>query len=271
MLDRITHTNSNNETLDFTSLGIFVNYNDLRNFEWGVKSKNNKITGFSKGIVNKTIPFVFLVDQQKANEIKNQFYEHFEIDILKKEKGYFEIGGYKYYCYAIKSTKSKYLIDKRLLYLDVGITTDDSYWIKETTYTADFSSSSTRTVTKYPFTYPFTYSIPKTVSIVNGSFTDTDMIMRIYGRCTNPIVDISDNTYQLYVTLNAGEYAEIDTFKRTITKYSSNGMQSNIFNSRNKNYDTFKKIPQGSFDVTTVGAEKVDIVLIERRSEPKWA
>jgi hypothetical protein len=271
MLDVITHTNSNNETLDFTSLGIFVNYNDLRNFEWGVKSKNGKITGFSKGIVNKTIPFVFLVDQQKANEIKNQFYEHFEIDILKEEKGYFEINGYKYYCYAIKSTKSKYLIDKRLLYLDVGITTDDSDWIKETTYTADFSSSTAKTVTKYPFTYPFTYSAPKSVNIINDFFTDSHAVIRIYGRCTNPIVNINDNTYQLYVDLNAEEYAEIDTFKSTITKYSSNGVQSNIFNSRNKSYDTFKKIPQGSFDVTAAGAKKVDIVLIERRSEPKWA
>lgn len=271
MLDRITHTNSNNETLDFTSLGIFVNYNDLRNFEWGVKSKNNKITGFGKGIVNKTIPFVFLVDQQKANEIKDQFYEHFEIDILKEEKGYFEINGYKYYCFAIKSTKSKYLIDKRLLYLEVGITTDDSDWIKETTYTADFSSMQARTTTKYPFTYPFTYSAPKSVNIINDFFTDSHAVIRIYGRCTNPVVNINDNTYQLYVTLNAGEYAEIDTLHMTITKYSSDGAQTNIFNSRNKSYDTFKKIPQGSFDVTAVGAEKVDIVLIERRSEPKWA
>lgn len=271
MLDRITHTNSNNETLDFNSLGIFVNYNDLRNFEWDVKSKNSKITGFSKGIVNKTIPFVFLVDQQKANEIKNRFYEHFEIDILKEEKGYFEINGYKYYCYATKSAKSKYLIDKRLLYLDVGITTDDSDWIKETTYVADFSSSTAKTVTKYPFTYPFTYSAPKSVNIINDFFTDSHAVIRIYGRCTNPIVNINNNTHQLYVDLNAREYAEIDTFKKTITKYSSNGVQSNIFNSRNKNYDTFKKIPQGSFDVTAVGAEKVDIVLIERRSEPKWA
>lgn len=271
MLDRITHTNSNNETLDFTSLGIFVNYNDLRNFEWGVKSKNNKITGFSNGIVNKTVPFVFLVDQQKANEIKNRFYEHFEIDILKEEKGYFEINGYKYYCYAIKSAKSKYLIDKRLLYLDVGITTDDSDWIKETTYTADFILAQAKTITKYPFTYPFTYSTPKSVNIFNDFFTDSHAVIRIYGRCANPIVNINNNTYQLYVDLNAGEYAEIDTFKKTITKYSSNGVQSNIFSSRNKSYDTFKKIPQGSFDVTAVGAEKVDIVLIERRSEPKWA
>lgn len=271
MLDKIKHTNSNNETLDFTSLGIFANYSDLRDFEWSVKTNNNRITGFYKGVVTKTIPFVFLVDQQKANEIKNQFYEHFEIDILKKEKGYFEINGYKYYCYAIKSTKSKYLIDKRLLYLSVEITTDDSYWIKETTYTADFSSAQARATTKYPFTYPFTYSVPKFVNIINDFFTDSHAVIRFYGRCTNPIVNINNITYQLYVDLNVGEYAEIDTFKRTITKYSFNGVQSNIFNSRNKSYDTFEKIPQGSCDITTVGVKKVDIVLIERRSEPKWS
>lgn len=270
MLDRIKHTNSINKTLDFTSLGIFVNYNELRDYEWQVKTNNNRITGFYKGVVKKTIPFVFCVDYEKAEAIKNAFYEHFEIDVLRQSMGYFEINGYKYYCYVIKSVKSEYLEDKSILSLDVEITTDDSYWIKETTYTADFSTSSSRTVTKYPFTYPFTYSVPKTVNVVNESFTDTDMIMRIYGRCTNPIINISDNTYQLYVTLNAEEYAEIDTFKKTITKYSNDGVQSNIFNSRNKSYDAFKKIPQGSFDITTVGVEKVDIVLIERRGEPRW-
>lgn len=271
MHEKITHTNSNNETLDFTALGILVNYNDLRDYEWGVKTKNDKITGFYKGVVKKTIPFVFCVDEYEADEIKNRFYEHFEIDVLQKKKGYFEINGYKYYCFAVKSVKSNYLISKRHLHINVGIATDDSDWVKETTYTADFSSSSARTITKYPFTYSFTYSAPKSLNIVNDSFTDTNAIIRIYGRCTNPIINISDNTYQLYVTLNIGEYAEIDTFKRTITKYSADGVRSNIFNARNKLHDTFKRMPQGSFDITTIGAEKVDVVLVDRRSEPKWS
>lgn len=64
MLDRIIHVNSNNEVLDFSSLGMYVNYNDLRDFEWQVKTKNDRITGFYKGVVKKTIPFVFLVADQ---------------------------------------------------------------------------------------------------------------------------------------------------------------------------------------------------------------
>ena len=34
MLDKFTHTNSKGETLDFLSLGIFANENELRDYEW---------------------------------------------------------------------------------------------------------------------------------------------------------------------------------------------------------------------------------------------
>ena len=50
MLDRITHTNSNNETLDFTSLGIFVNYNELRDYEWEIKSSIIGLQDLQKGL-----------------------------------------------------------------------------------------------------------------------------------------------------------------------------------------------------------------------------
>lgn len=271
MLDRIIHVNSNNEVLDFSSLGMYVNYNDLRDFEWQVKTKNDRITGFYKGIVKKTIPFVFLVaDQQKANEIKNQFYEHFEIDILKKEKGYFEINGYKYYCYLTKSTKSKYLIDKRLLYLSIEITTDDSYWIKKSNYIVDFNEMTSTESTKYPYTYPFRYFGSKAISIINESFTDSDAIIRIYGECTNPLVNISENVYQIGISLAANEYAEIDTFNKTIFKFSSDGIRTNIFDYRDKTHDAFKKIPEGDFSISTNGKFKIDIELVERRGEPRW-
>ena len=74
MRDRITHTNSKGEVFDFVELGIYINYNDLRDYEWEVMTDNNRITGFKRGIATKTIPFVFAVDEKKATEIKNAFY-----------------------------------------------------------------------------------------------------------------------------------------------------------------------------------------------------
>jgi hypothetical protein len=271
MLDKIIHVNSNGETLDFFSLGIYVNYNDLRDYEWQVKSNNDKITGFYKGIVNKTIPFVFYVNENKANEIKNKFYEHFEIDVLRQSKGYFEINGYKYYCYVIKSVKSDYLIDKKLLYIQVETTTDDSYWIKETTKTINFSELDGSTDSlKYAFTYSFVYRGLNSVNIMNDNFIETDGIIRIYGNAINPLVKIGENIYQVNDTLDDNEYLEIDTKEKTIYKYSSYGDKTNIFHLRNKEYDVFKPIPSGQVNVSANAGFKVDIVMIERRGEPKW-
>ena len=56
MLEKITYINHLNEVVEFGNGEIFANYNDLRNYDWSVISKNNKISGFKKGIVKKTLP-----------------------------------------------------------------------------------------------------------------------------------------------------------------------------------------------------------------------
>lgn len=170
----------------------------------------------------------------------------------------------------IKSTKSKYYIDKRLLYLSVEITTDDASWIKETSYIIDFKESSSTDITKYPFTYPYRYVVSKSISFTNEAFTDTDAIIRIYGECTNPLVNISDNVYQLNTSLSNDEYAEIDTFNKTVFKYANDGTKMNIFNYRDKTHDIFKKIPEGGLSISANSKFKIDIDLVERRGEPRW-
>lgn len=271
MLESFKHTNSNNETLDFLSLGIYANSNDLRDFEWTVSSDNNRITGFSKGVVKKTIPFIFYVSEDKANEIKNKFYEHFEIDVLRQSKGYFEINGYKYYCYLTKSVKSDYLNTKRLLQLKAEITTDDSYWVKETTKTINFGELSESTdALKYSFTYPFIYRNLNSVNITNDDFIESDGIIRIYGSAINPLLKIGDNIYQVNDSIDENEYIEIDTKNKTIYKYSKYGDMTNIFHLRNKEYNVFKPIPNGQINVSANASFKADIVIIERRGEPKW-
>lgn len=105
---------------------------------------------------------------------------------------------------------------------------------------------------------------------INESFTDSDAIIRIYGECTNPLVNISENVYQIGISLAANEYAEIDTFNKTIFKFSSDGIRTNIFDYRDKTHDAFKKIPEGDFSISTNGKFKIDIELVERRGEPQW-
>lgn len=268
--DKLIHVNSKNEKLDLHSLGIHAESNNLRDYEWSYETSNNLITSFSKGIVSKSIPFIFHCTESKANEIKNRFYEHFEYDVMKKSYGYFELNGYKYYCYLTKSAKSNYNIRNRYLELSIDIVTDKPYWIRENTKTINFGKQKSTDTLIYPFTYPFTYTGMNSANFSNDNFVESDAIIRIYGYCINPLLSINDNIYQVNTTVEEGEYVEIDTENRTVFKYSKYGSKTNIFNSRNKNYDIFRKIPSGSWIVGSNDEIMVDIVVFEKRGEPKW-
>ena len=270
MRENIKHINSRGEVLDFNQLGILMNYNDLRDYEWNASTSNGKITGFSKGIGKKTIPFIFSVDEQNAAEIKNKFYEHFDIDVRNQKKGYFEINGYRFYCYLTKSVKSDYLISKKLLILKATLQTDDDEWRREVLNTINFSTLEIDGGLTYPFTYPFTYAGKKTSRIVNESFVECDAIIRMYGVAENPLVKINDIVYQVNVSVANDEYLEIDTEKKTIFKFDRFGNKTNLFDYRDKQQDTFSKIPSGTLTVSANGKFRVDIVVIEKRGEPRW-
>lgn len=270
MLDKLIHVNHLNEVLDFNDLHIWNDDNDLRDYEWSVTYANDRITGFTKGIVTKTIPFVFNVSSDRAEEIKNLFYEHFEKDILSVSAGYFELNGYKLYCYLTKSVKSNYNKRRQYLELSVTITTDKPYWIKETTRTINFDSDNETSALRYAFTYPFVYTSMNSANIKNDNFVESDALIRIYGECENPLLNIGDNIYNVNVHVNPDEYIEIDTQERTIKQFNKFGEATNIFNHRNKDFDIFKGIPSGTVIVSANANFTVDITTIERRGEPKW-
>lgn len=274
MLENFRHVNSRNEVLDFLSLGIYVNENELRDYEWSVNTDNNSIISITRGVVRKTIPFIFYCSEEKANEIKNSFYEHFEIDVVNMNKGYFEINGYKYYCFLTKSKKSDYLSSKRLLRIDVEITTDKPFWVNEKSYTLN-AYESERTISnakRYSYFYPYSYNGQKgLINIINESIHECDAIIRMFGPAVNPFVKIGDVVYQINAIIDKNEYFEINTEDRTIFKISNFGSKLNAFMYRsNDRGNFFLKIPSGALRVTWNGLFKGDITLIDKRSEPKW-
>ena len=273
MRESLIHVNSKNEVLDFNELGILVNYNEMHDYEWSYSSENNIITKFEKGIVKKTIPFVFWCNEQQAIDIKNMFYDHFDVDVLNMSKGYFQIGDYKYYCYITKSKKSNYLISKRYLEVSIELTTDEPEWIKESYYAlVKYDVEQETSIKKYRYAYPFVYANRKgNIQAVNESPTACDFLLRIYGACTNPFVKIGQNVYQVNVSLNNDEYLEIDTKSRTIFSISHYGNKKNLFHYRSHSRsDFFEKIPFGSNKVTWNGEFKAELILYQSRGEPKW-
>lgn len=107
-------------------------------------------------------------------------------------------------------------------------------------------------------------------AINNVSITESDFVLRIYGPVSKPLVKIGDNTYQVNVSLNAGERLEIDSRKRTVSLIHTDGYTENVLWSAAKEYYIFEKIVSGTQIIAWDGSFSFDLILIDKRSEPLW-
>lgn len=273
MLEKLQYINHINEVLDFGTAKLFVNENDLRDFAWEVTTKNNRISGFKKGIVTKTIPIIMKVDTvTEGIQLRNRLFEVFERDVLAVKHGKIIIGDYYLKCFITESAKSDYLIHKGYMKLNVKISTDLPYWIKETTTKFNYAADGTLgTNLDYNRDYSWDYSSNLIgTSLINANFVSSNFKMTIYGACTNPVITIAGHDYSVNVSLDANEYLTIDSINKTIVKTSGNGGTENCFNLRDRSSYIFEKIPAGELNVSSSGDFKFEVTLFEERGEPKW-
>lgn len=275
MLEKITYTNHINESLQFGQNGLFANYNDLRDYKWAYQSENDKISLFERGIRNKKLPIVIACEsKEKGIEIKNRLMEYAEKDVLVKEPGTLTIGEYYMKCFIIGSSKTNYLLDKRYMEVTLEILTDQPVWIKETKSTfipgVNLLNQEGNNL-DYPFDHPYDYAtdiLSRTLN--NTGFIACDFRIIFYGECENPKCYIGNNLYEVFVSLEKGEYLTIDSKKKTIILTHKDGSITNCFKFRNKEHYIFEKIPAGECSVTWDGDYGFDVVIIDERSEPKW-
>ena len=127
-------------------------------------------------------------------------------------------------------------------------------------------------IKKYTYRYPFLYSNQKgAVQAINDSLADADFIMRFYGPCANPYIKVGNILYQVNTSLMAGEYLEINSTNNTIFGVSVYGEKRNLFNYRDMSRsDFFTKIPSGSNVVGWDGTFKAELIILDKRTEPRW-
>lgn len=274
MLEKFKYTNHVGEVLEFGTHPLFVNENDLRDFEWEVNSKNNKISGFKKGIVSKTIPIVIKCKTEaEGYEIRNKVFEVFEKDIIAQRYGKISVGDYYLKCYATSSTKTSYLISKEYMLLELKVQTDVPEWVKETTLNfRQNSGSGDSEYLDFAIGFPFDFKNSLSVKEVNNpNFVPSNFRLTFYGKTANPSIYIGGHEYSVNVELETGEYLTIDSVDKTIVLTKYNGQKINCFNNRNKDSYIFEKIPSGSSIVTFgTSTQAFDLTLLEERSEPKW-
>lgn len=273
MLEKFKYVNHIGEVLEFGKHPLFANYNDLRDFAWEIKSKNDKISGFQKGIVSKSIPLVIMCSSD-ADGLKkrNEIFEVFEKDILANKPGKIIIGDYYLKCFATESTKAEYLISKQYMQMGIKIQTDCPEWVKETTTKFRMNSDAAEGFLDFAYGFPYDFKNGLSLGQLNNSgFIPANFKIVIYGAAKNPAIFVNEHIYSVDAEIGKNEYITIDSVNKTVILTKGNGKQINLFNSRNKNSYIFEKMPPGESIVSTSNDELIfDITLLEERSEPKW-
>ena len=270
--ERLKYINHLGQVIDFGVDGFFVNANDMRDYEWEVKTKGDKITGFKRGMTSKTLPVVvFSENEQDAINKKNRLFEEVEKDVLANRAGKIVIGDYYYKCFVVESSKANYVKDKRFAKFGLGLVSDEPYWVKETKHSFRKIEADDEDNLDYPYDYPYDYySGSSSQRIVNSFFAPVGFKMVIYGAVNNPTIVIGGHSYKVNTTVSIGEYLTIDSKEKTIVLTKVSGEKVNKYNDRGRASYIFEPIPNGSSAVTWVGSFGFDITLLEERSEPKW-
>lgn len=283
MLEKLTFKNHINERIDFGDGGLYVNYNDLHDYQWNHSDSGDRIRKFSRGIQSRSIPVVIFCNSEKEGLLlKNRLMEYADKDVLAQQYGRLILNGYYMNCYIVGSKKSGYLWDKGYMKATLSIITDHPQWIKESTvsFRADgrdikngenIVASGQKRNLDYNYDFPFDYmSFMLRKTLNNTGFTETNFRLIIYGAAVNPAIHIGNHKYQVNCTIQDGEYLTVDSLAKTIVLTKHDGTAENHFNDRSRDSYIFKPISAGNNTVTWNKTFGFDVVILEERSEPKW-
>ena len=272
MLEQLKYKNHLNEVLDFGKAGIFVDTNDLHDYEWAVTTKNEKIAALTRTVSERQLPVKISCEtEEEGIALRNRLFEIAEKDVLAMQHGQIICGDYYFKCFVTKSKKTYYQPSKRIMEVSLTLTTDFPYWVKETKTAFSILTATFARNLDFPHDYPFEYhSNLQNQPVTNTGFAASNFKLIIYGPCVNPTISLAGHTYKVNCTVEEGEYLTIDSASKKIYITGITGTITNKFNSRSRDSYVFEKIPPGNHTVAWEGSFGFDVILLEERSEPKW-
>ena len=275
MLDKFIFENHLGQRFEGLPNGVYLNHKDLRNYSWSYETINNRISRFYMKTSKRRIPLVVNCESdEEAVAVKNRLHELAEADVEAKIPGKIFVGDYYTNGYITASTKSNYLITKRLCYIELTLTSDDPAWYREQTHTFIEGEGSAIGIgggTDYPYDYPYDYALAlKGRKIACDSAGSNAFRLLIYGEAVNPSVVIGNHIYSVNGSIGKGETLLIDSLTKTITLTTATGSKVNWFDKRGREEYIFEPIPAGQNTVSWLGTFGFDLTIIEKRSEPRW-
>ena len=208
--------------------------------------------------------------ERQRQAIVDTLHDDFEADIRNRKAGRIIWGSYYIDCFVIESNTAPTDIPTRTLN-KIKIYAPYPYWVQDYNIELLPSEETESEFLDFPINFPFDFTAPTIgETTIKSDFPfASEFEMVIFGPAVNPRVTINWYSYVLYTTIPDGAYVVIDSRKKTVMQFNTDGTQSNIFNLRNKTDSIFQKIPGGNLRISWDATFGVNITIHRERSEPR--
>lgn len=248
-------------------------------YEWKPNTTEREmgvtVNAFAKEPVTYDITLTVRGKEKERKQILNKLTNAFEYDVVNLTPGRIYYGEYYIDGYVKKSSNEVSSENNSRTDCKIEIYCPYPFWSmeqQESFYPDSANKGKPYTFLDYPIKYNYDYSRKSagTQNWIIDHFRDNNFEMAIYGPCADPRILINGYPYQIYETLEAGEYILIASREKTITKHLRNGTVQNIFAKRAKDKSVFALIPSGVLTINWSGEFGFDIKVYKERSVPEW-
>lgn len=249
-------------------------------YEWKPNATEREmgatVNAFTKEPVIYDITLTVRGKEKERKQILNKLTNAFEYDVVNLTPGRIYYGEYYIDGYVKKSSNEVSNENNSRTDCKIEIYCPYPFWLmeQEQSFYPDLANKGEAYgFLEYPYDYPYDYSRKSagTQSWFIDHFRDNNFEIVIYGPCVDPRIIINDYPYQIYETLENGEYILIKSRDKTITKHLGNGTIQNIFAKRAKDKSVFSLIPSGMLTLNWSGEFGFDIKVYKERSVPEWS
>ena len=279
----IKYVCSNGKEFDLYGENMRATSGNFHTYKWKPISESctfgEKVSGFGKEACEYALTLTFRGNLAERKKFLNELIDCFDYDTANNNSGRIYFGDYYIDCFVVSAGTAA----SEIVYwtqCEITLFCPYPFWIKEQKFSflkqeEDVIESDKETglaigVMIPEFMWDFSrYSNAKRFH--NSSISASDFVMNIYGYCNNPKIMINNRPYAINAEINIGERIEIDSKERTVYRIGRFGEITNLWNSRDKNYSIFQKIPSGYNTISWTGTYGVDITIFDERSEPRWS
>lgn len=283
--------------------GLYLNEHDLRNFNWNVQTRGNRIISVNRrGVQEHTLPAIIVAQtEEKAKKLADKLYDYCEEDLLANQKGTIVVNGYNLRCFVRGQDYSDWSDTSRSLKISLKVIRD-SIWYKTlepmtfgngdipiqiTTIAqaqdngaspAGGSAVESWTGGEKGYFHGYPYDYPSTLDeyvFENNTGGPLSWQAIIFGPASVITFDIGNHTYAVPdVTLADGERLEITAKEaldeKTVIKIAADGTRTNCFANRSSTSYLFEPIPTDSQVIRSAYDLTWRLTPIIERSTPSW-